>query len=165
MLASPVKKDQPLIDIPPQLSFSQASLGHVAAARKTGDAAHRVLSAQDFATAQAEITAWEGYAPTPLVSLPALAAKIGVGAVLYKDEGPRFGLGSFKALGGAYAAIRVLQREISRRTGADVSLADIRTGKHRDVAAEITLVSATDGNHGRSLAWGCRRFGAPCRIE
>ena len=142
----------------------QARIHHIAATRKTGDAARRVLTPQDFATAQAEITAWEGYAPTPLVSLPALADRIGVGAVLYKHEGPRFGLGSFKALGGSYAALRVLQREISARTGAEVSLADIRAGKYRDAAAGITLVSATDGNHGRSLAWGCQRFGAPCRI-
>ena len=142
----------------------QARIHHIAATRKTGDAARRVLTPQDFATAQAEITAWEGYAPTPLVSLPALADRIGVGAVLYKHEGPRFGLGSFKALGGSYAALRVLQREISARTGAEVSLADIRAGRHRDAAAGITLVSATDGNHGRSLAWGCQRVSAPCRI-
>ncbi len=144
------------------LPFS--SLGHIAAVRKTGDAVHRVLTPRDFATAQAEIMAWDGYAPTPLVSLDALALRIGVGAVLYKHEGPRFGLGSFKALGGAYAALRVLQREISKRVGKEVSLADIHAGKNRDEAAKITLVSATDGNHGRSLAWGCERFGAPCRI-
>lgn len=65
---------------------------------------------------------------------------------------------------GAFAALRVLQREISRRTGQDVSLEDIRTGRCADMVASITLVSATDGNHGRSLAWGCKRFGAPCRI-
>jgi diaminopropionate ammonia-lyase len=142
----------------------KASLGHVAAKRKSGDAVYRVLSADDFATARAEITAWEGYEPTPLVSLAALAKEINVGAVLYKDEGPRFGLGSFKALGGSYAGLRVLQREISRKLGQSVSLADIRTGKYAKECASITLVSATDGNHGRSLAWGCKRFGAPCRI-
>ena len=141
-----------------------ARLQHVAAKRKSGDAAHRVLSADDFATARTEITAWDGYAPTPLVSLSALAAQIGVGEIQYKHEGPRFGLGSFKALGGSYAAQRVLQREVARRTGKDVSLADIRTGAYADEVAQITLVSATDGNHGRSLAWGCQRFGAPCRI-
>ncbi|WP_299637540.1 diaminopropionate ammonia-lyase [uncultured Ruegeria sp.] len=127
-------------------------------------AAETVLTQQDFDRAAKEITQWEGYAPTPLHSLPALAAEIGVAEVHYKDEGPRFGLGSFKALGGAFAALRVLQREISRRTGQDVSLEDIRTGRCADEVAGITLVSATDGNHGRSLAWGCKRFGAPCRI-
>jgi diaminopropionate ammonia-lyase len=142
----------------------KASIGHVAANRKTGDAALRVLTENDFATARAEITAWEGYAPTPLVSLTALAANIDVSEVLYKDEGPRFGLGSFKALGGSYAALRVLQREISKQLDQDILLADIRNGNYAAQCASITLVSATDGNHGRSLAWGCKRFGAPCRI-
>lgn len=139
-------------------------LGHVAMTRATGDAALRVLTRQDFAVARTEIIRWENYAPTPLVSLSALAARIGIDDILYKDEGPRFGLGSFKALGGAYAAERVLQRETARRTGQPVSLAEIREGRYKAECAGITLVSATDGNHGRSLAWGCQRFGAPCRI-
>ena len=141
-----------------------AKLSHVAAARRSGDAVERVLSRSDFANARAEITQWDGYTPTPLVSLAALAQAIGVGEVLYKHEGPRFGLGSFKALGGSYAALRVLQRQISLKLGHEVSLADIRLGKYKAEAAQVTLVSATDGNHGRSLAWGCQRFGAPCRI-
>ncbi len=141
-----------------------ARLGYVSVTRKGGDAAHRVIPPEAFAAAQAEITAWSGYAPTPLVHLNALAARIGVADIQYKDEGPRFGLGSFKALGGAYAALRVLQREVSRRLERDVSLKDIRSGVYADEVAKITLVSATDGNHGRSLSWGCQRFGAPCRI-
>ncbi|MBF9051578.1 diaminopropionate ammonia-lyase [Roseobacter sp. HKCCD9010] len=141
-----------------------AQMQHVAANRIEGDAALRVIPAESIATARAEITQWDGYAPTPLWALRALAERIGVGEILYKDEGPRFGLGSFKALGGAYAAQRVLQREIARRLGRDVSLADIRQGKLAEECAQIMLVSATDGNHGRSLAWGCKRFGAPCRI-
>ncbi|WP_166418924.1 diaminopropionate ammonia-lyase [Cochlodiniinecator piscidefendens] len=142
----------------------EAKVGHIAAQMRQGDAAQRVLSEQNFATSRAEIMQWEGYAETPLVSLPALSAKIGVGEILYKDEGPRFGLGSFKALGGSYAAQRVLQREVSKKIGKDVSLEDIRIGRYKEECASITLVSATDGNHGRSLAWGCERFGAPCRI-
>ncbi|MFD2740654.1 diaminopropionate ammonia-lyase [Sulfitobacter aestuarii] len=148
-----------MTDLPPAVR-----LDHVAASRKEGDAARRVLSAEDFATARAEIMQWPGYTPTPLLHLAALAREIGVGEILYKDEGPRFGLGSFKALGGSYAGLRVLQREISRSLGRDVPLAEIRNGEHAAECAAITLVSATDGNHGRSLAWGCQRFGAPCRI-
>lgn len=144
--------------------FKAARLAHTPGNPHQGDAAHRVLTAQDFATAWDEITAWQGYAPTPLVPLPALANAIGIGAIAYKDEGPRFGLGSFKALGGSYAALRVVQRVISDQLGAPVSLADIRNGNHANACAAITLVSATDGNHGRSLAWGCQRIAAPCRI-
>jgi diaminopropionate ammonia-lyase len=142
----------------------KAQIGHIAVNPAEGDAAFRVLTDVDFRTARDEITSWDGYAATPLVSLAAIAAEIGVGEILYKDEGPRFGLGSFKALGGSYAALRVLQREISSRLGKDVSLADIRNGAYSEDCAKITLVSATDGNHGRSLAWGCKRFGVPCRI-
>ncbi len=144
--------------------FDGARLRHAAGPRFPGDAAARVVPAAAFERAAAEITQWEGYAPTPLAELDALAGGLHVAKVLYKHEGPRFGLGSFKALGGAYAAIRVLQRELSRALGRHVSLADIRSRRHADLASRITLVSATDGNHGRSLAWGCKRFGARCRI-
>ena len=143
--------------------FAAASLAHVAA-RPSHAATDTVLSPRDFARARAEITQWPGYAPTPLVGLPGLARQIGVARIDYKHEGPRFGLGSFKALGGSYAALRVLQRQLQQHLGQTVPLADIRAGKHADFCAGITLVSATDGNHGRSLAWGCQRFGAPCRI-
>lgn len=141
-----------------------ASIAHISARRTTGNAAHVVISKEDFDSAENEITAWEGYEPTPLYSLDNLAQTISIDKVLYKHEGPRFGLGSFKALGGAYAALRVLQREISQRRGQDVSIADIRNGKYAKDCAAITLVSATDGNHGRSLSWGCQNFGSPCRI-
>ena len=144
--------------------FDSARLRHAVGPRFAGDAATRVISAADFAEAVAEIGQWEGYAPTPLLELDALAAGLNLAKVLYKHEGPRFGLGSFKALGGAYAALRILQGEISRALGRDVAPGDIRDGRHADLASRITLVTATDGNHGRSLAWGCRRFGAPCRI-
>ncbi len=144
--------------------FDSARLRHAAGPRFTGDAATRVISAADFAEAVAEIAQWEGYAPTPLLELDALAGGLNLAKVLYKHEGPRFGLGSFKALGGAYAALRILQGEISCALGRPVAPGDIRDGRHAGLASRIVLVTATDGNHGRSLAWGCRRFGAPCRI-
>ncbi len=129
-----------------------------------GDGYVSPISVSDFEQAITEITQWSGYAKMPLWQLNDLAKNLSLGSILYKDEGPRFGLGSFKALGGAYAALRVLQRELTARVGHPVALADIRRGNYADQVSEITLVSATDGNHGRSLAWGCQRFGAPCRI-
>ncbi|MBT4491267.1 MAG: pyridoxal-phosphate dependent enzyme, partial [Rhodospirillaceae bacterium] len=145
-------------------AFDRASLAHVSGTPHAGNAASSVISPADFAAAIDEIMQWDGYAATPLVNLRHLAAHLSLEQVLYKDEGPRFGLGSFKALGGSYAALRVLQRQISGAVGHAVSLADIRAGKYADEAAKITLISATDGNHGRAVAWGCQRFGAPCRI-
>ncbi len=145
-------------------TFATASIGHTSGSPSPAKAAYAVLSPKDFAIAQEEIMAWDGYAATPLVALNGFASQLGVARIDYKDEGPRFGLGSFKALGGSFAAMRVLQREISKTTGRDVSLQDIRSGRYKDTCAKITLVSATDGNHGRSLAWGCQRVGAACRI-
>jgi diaminopropionate ammonia-lyase len=108
--------------------------------------------------AVAEIRQWPGYAPTPLRSLDRLAGALGVGAVLYKDESGRFGLGSFKALGGAYAVLLLLADRLG------MSMADIRAGQGRERARVITVTTATDGNHGRSVAWGARQAGCRCRI-
>ncbi len=145
-------------------TFKAASVTHAAGIRNSGEAAQDLITAEDFAAAREEITTWEGYAPTPLVDLPALATELSVTSVRYKHEGPRFGLGSFKALGGAYAVLRVLQREVSKAVGHEVRLAEAASEKHAHIAAETMVISATDGNHGRSVAWGAQRFGMPCRI-
>ncbi|WP_029007783.1 diaminopropionate ammonia-lyase [Azospirillum halopraeferens] len=105
-----------------------------------------ILSPAGLAAARREIASWPGYAPTPLVALPGLAAAAGVADIRYKDESGRFGLGSFKALGGAYAVLRLLRSRPDRHP------------------AEITVCCATDGNHGRSVAWGARQFGCRCVI-
>ena len=144
--------------------FENAILGHVSGKPFSHKAVQEWLPTEDFVTAIEEITQWEGYTATPLFNLQELAASLALDKLMYKDEGLRFGLGSFKALGGSYAALRVLQRQISNLLDRKVSLRDIRLGKYSKEAAEITMVSATDGNHGRSLAWGCQRFGVPCKI-
>jgi diaminopropionate ammonia-lyase len=104
-----------------------------------------VLTADGFAAAEGAIATWPGYAATPLARLDGLARRLGVAALWYKDERGRFGLGSFKALGGAYAVRRVLERAARP-------------------AREITVTCATDGNHGRSVAWGAQLFGCSCVI-
>ncbi len=104
-----------------------------------------VLTADGFAAAEREIASWPEYAATPLVRLDGLARNLGLAALWYKDERGRFGLKSFKALGGAYAVRRVLERQ----------------GRP---AREVTVTCATDGNHGRSVAWGARLAGCKCVI-
>lgn len=101
---------------------------------------------------------------TPLHDLPGLARAAGIGRLLYKDEGSRFGLGSFKALGGSYAVLRLLQQEVRRATGTTASSTDIAAGRHADLGSRVTVTCATDGNHGRSVAWGARVFGCRCVI-
>jgi diaminopropionate ammonia-lyase len=124
-----------------------------------------VLDETGLEEARSEIASWPGYAPTPLVDLPGLAAAAGLGRIWYKDEGPRFGLGSFKALGGAYAVCRLLRRQVAARTGeAEPTTAELLSGRYRDVLSGITVCTATDGNHGRSVAWGAQTFGCGCAI-
>ena len=106
------------------------------------------LNSDNMKAAFDTITSWDGYAPTPLLSLQDVADYCGIKAVYYKDESPRFGLGSFKALGGAYAA-------------AELVAAKIAEGK---TAEDVTVATATDGNHGRSVSWGSQRAGYNAKI-
>jgi diaminopropionate ammonia-lyase len=124
-----------------------------------------VLPDAGFRRAKAEITSWPGYAPTPLHDLPEIARQAGVAAVRLKDEAGRFGLGSFKALGGAYAVAQLLCAELARRgIAANAGSADLVSRRYAETTRRITVTCATDGNHGRSVAWGAQRFGCACVI-
>jgi len=124
-----------------------------------------ILNAEAFAAAEHEISSWPGYAPTPLHRLPGLAASLGLGELRYKDEGTRFGLKSFKALGGAYAVFRLLKSKIeAANPGATVTSEQVIAGAWREIVAQVTVTCATDGNHGRSVAWGAQLFGCRCVI-
>ncbi|MDB4881135.1 MAG: diaminopropionate ammonia-lyase [Gemmatimonadetes bacterium] len=101
-----------------------------------------------------------GYAPTPLHDMQALAREMDVASLHLKDEGGRFGLGSFKALGGAYVVGRLVLEEASRRLGRELAPADLQRDEVRAVAGDMTFACATDGNHGRSVAWGAGQAGA-----
>lgn len=123
-----------------------------------------ILSEAALQIASDEIRSWPGYAQTPLASLADVARSAGVASVFYKDEGGRFGLGSFKPLGGAYAVMRLLQKIVAERTGTKPSAADLAAGKYSEISSGLTVTCATDGNHGRSVAWGARTFGCQCVI-
>jgi diaminopropionate ammonia-lyase len=117
------------------------------------------LPSAGFRRARAEITNWAGYAPTPLLDLPL------PGTIRLKDESSRFGLGSFKALGGAYAVLVLLTGELARRDiAAAAGSADLSTGRYAEATRAITITSATDGNHGRAVAWAAARFHCRCVI-
>lgn len=147
-------------------SLTAECLANPAANRMTPYGARRseILGADALALAQRELTQWQGYAVTPLHSLPALAQAMGVASVHYKDEGSRFGLGSFKALGGAYAVARLLCRELGAQLGRTLTTQDLLTPELRALCGGITVTCATDGNHGRSVAWGAQLFGCQCVI-
>ncbi|MGL5363296.1 MAG: diaminopropionate ammonia-lyase [Bosea sp. (in: a-proteobacteria)] len=104
------------------------------------------------------------YKPTPLHALPALAQKLGIASIHAKDEGQRLGLSSFKSLGGAYAVMRLVLEEATRRLGRDVPMAALLNDEVKAIAATMTFGCATDGNHGRSVAAGARLVGAKSTI-
>ena len=103
-------------------------------------------------------------AATPLHALPGLAGELGLGSLHLKDEGLRLGLGSFKALGGAYALMILVQEEASRRLGRAVQIGELLSDEVRAVAQSMTFACATDGNHGRSVAQGAQLMGAKAVI-
>jgi diaminopropionate ammonia-lyase len=99
-----------------------------------------------------------GYAPTRLAVLDNLAKHWGVGKILVKDESARFGLKAFKVLGGSYAVARL----IGEKLGLNLERSDFQ-----DLAGDVvrkkigpmTLTTATDGNHGRGVAWTAQQLG------
>ena len=136
-----------------------------AAASPYGLVRAQVMNQTSFDAALNEISSWPGYTPTPLVSLDHLAKEMGVAKIYYKDERGRFGLGSFKALGGAYAVANVLRENIAQARGLkQVSSAQLLSGEFKDIIEASTVNCATDGNHGRSVAWGAQLFGCHCVI-
>ena len=124
----------------------------------------KILSPSLCADAITEISQWQNYQTTPLHNLDNLAKQINIARIDYKDESTRFGLGSFKSLGGAYAVLIELQKKLQSQLGHTITLQDIRNGKYQQILKPITIVTATDGNHGRSVAWGCQSFGCACKI-
>jgi len=118
------------------------------------------LGLEGAAEAERYLARRDKHAETPLHALPALAAELGVGAVRIKDEGFRLGLGSFKALGGAYAVTRLVLEEAARQRGRAFGIADLQAPEVRAVANRMTFACATDGNHGRSVAQGAALVGA-----
>jgi diaminopropionate ammonia-lyase len=148
----------------PNLPFKLVENPHATPMAAYGQRQLDVLNPSGLAQALECISAWPGYAPTPLISLPGLAAALDLGAIYYKQESERFGLRSFKPLGGAYAVQRCLMRALSKRLGHDVTPEQILNQDHSALASAITVTAATDGNHGRSVAWGARMFGCRCII-
>ena len=99
------------------------------------------LSKKEIDDAYLSIQEWDGYSPTPLINLNKLSKELNLNKIFYKDEGKRFNLKSFKALGGAYAVEKISKDN-----------------------KDITVSTATAGNHGRSVAWGAKRLGLKCKI-
>ena len=99
------------------------------------------------------------YQPTPLRRLSGLAATLGVNEILVKDESQRFGLKAFKALGASYAIYRFIKSRVEAESGQTLSIPEFFDRAGRRECGNYTFCTATDGNHGRGVAWTARWLG------
>jgi len=127
-----------------------------------------ILSLEKAELAMSTISSWPNYQITPLHELSAMAQKTNIGEIYYKDESTRFGLKSFKALGGAFAVTRFLQQHLAQTddslNGSEPTMEALLSGQFKDQLKDVVVSCATDGNHGRSVAWGAQMFGCQCII-
>ena len=125
---------------------------------KTEDANLPVMALSEVEKARTFHESFPQYSVTPLVKLNHMAEKLGLGSLYIKDESYRFGLNAFKVLGGSFA----MARYIAQQTGKDVSELpyNILTSEAlKKEFGQATFFTATDGNHGRGVAWAANKLG------
>ncbi|MGN0837803.1 MAG: diaminopropionate ammonia-lyase [Pyramidobacter sp.] len=120
------------------------------------------LKMETVKNAQRIHRAYKNYAETPLVDLAGLARRLGVKAVFVKDESKRFGLNAFKGLGGMYALFCLVCRELGLNAQSAV-FEDLQKPEYRQKIQSLDVITTTDGNHGRGLAWAALQLG--CRAH
>lgn len=98
------------------------------------------------------------YSPTPLAQLGGLAKELGLGSLHVKDESYRFGLNAFKVLGGSYAIGSYIAQRLGTEIG-ELPYSRLVSSEVRGALGQVTFVTATDGNHGRGVAWTANRLG------
>ena len=125
---------------------------------KSDDRYLSLMSGNNVNQARAFFRSFPQYAVTPLARLDGLAGRLGLGGLYVKDESHRFGLNAFKVLGGAFAMARYIAEETNQ--GIEAMTYDYLTGEQlRKDFGQATFFTATDGNHGRGVAWAARQLG------
>ena len=126
--------------------------------KKPGEGASLdILTSEEAEKARAYHKGFKEYEPTPLVALPNLAKYLGIGKLFVKDESSRFGLNAFKVLGASYAIGRYLAEKLGKDI-SEISYDELRSEEVREQLGDITFTTATDGNHGRAVAWAARQL-------
>lgn len=98
------------------------------------------------------------YIETPLYKLKSLSQYLGLGSVYVKDESRRFNLNAFKVLGGSYCLGKILA-EKAGIPDSEMTFQRMIQPDMKNIAEKLTVVTATDGNHGRGIAWSAKQFG------
>jgi diaminopropionate ammonia-lyase len=107
---------------------------------------------------------FEEYRPTPLIPLKELAKNLGVKEIIVKDESQRFGLNAFKILGASYAVFMLVKKMWKTRYDFEININNFWEIVNTNQISDITLCTATDGNHGRAVAWLAKKLGLNCFI-
>ncbi len=105
----------------------------------------------------------DDYRMSPLKSLSGLAALLGVGGIWVKDESERLSLNSFKVLGGSFALYQFLRKRLGIRD-RELTVSELKSPKVRAELGDICFATATDGNHGRGVAWAAMELGFRCVV-
>ena len=121
------------------------------------DAARR-FGPETAAKAMAFHTQFPEFGATPLEPLKKLAEDLGLASLYVKDESPRFGLNAFKGLGGSYAIGKIVARKLGKDL-TELSYAELTSDETKERLGDLTFVTATDGNHGRGVAWTANKLG------
>jgi len=116
------------------------------------------LSAQKAESIRAFHKTFPQYSVTPLAHLPEMAGIMGLDDLFVKDESKRFGLNAFKVLGGSYAIGCILAEKLGKSI-EEVSYASLTSPEAKQQLGDMTFITATDGNHGRGVAWTATQFG------
>lgn len=106
---------------------------------------------------------FEQYKQTPLIKLSSLAEEIGVKNIYVKDESKRFDLNAFKVLGGSYGIANCIAEKLGCNVD-EITIDKLKTPEAKAKLSEITFITATDGNHGRGIAWTAREIGCKAVI-
>ncbi|MGL4605863.1 MAG: diaminopropionate ammonia-lyase [Eubacteriaceae bacterium] len=125
---------------------------------KTDDAQLPIMAVKEIEKAKAFHKSFPQYSETPLANLKKMAEYLGVNSFYVKDESYRFGLNAFKVLGGSFA----MAKYIAQKLGKDVSEVDynyLTSDKLKQEFGQATFFTATDGNHGRGVAWAANKLG------
>ena len=130
---------------------------------KTDDPYLHLMSREEVTKARNFHRTFPQYKETPLQDLRHMARNLGVGRIAVKDESWRFGLNSFKVLGGAFAMAKYLAREMGMEI-TELPYSVLKSEEFRKKLGSAVFISATDGNHGRGVAWTARELGQRCII-
>ncbi len=124
----------------------------------SNDASLPVMALENVSQASRFHKSFPQYSVTPLAGLSKMADQLGLAGLYVKDESYRFGLNAFKVLGGSFAMAKYIAEEMNKNV-EDINYDYLTSQAFRDEFGQATFFTATDGNHGRGVAWAANRLG------